>query len=153
MDNEIVVRLAERNDAGVIADFNISMAMETEGKELSGDVVRRGVLGLFDRPEYGSYVVAEVGGEIAGSLMITYEWSDWRAGLFWWIQSVYVRSEFRQKGVFRKMYDFLKERAMQEENICGFRLYVEKSNTTAQSTYGKIGMEEIYYRVYEEGFC
>lgn len=152
MDNEIVVRLAERNDAGVIADFNISMAMETEDKELCGDVVKQGVLGLFDRPEYGFYVVAKVGDEIAGSLMITYEWSDWRSGLFWWIQSVYVRSEFRQKGVFRKMYDFLKRRASQQEEVCGFRLYVEKSNTIAQSTYEKIGLCEIYYRVYEEAF-
>jgi ribosomal protein S18 acetylase RimI-like enzyme len=152
MDNEIVVRLAERNDASVIADFNISMALETEGKELSVDVVRQGVLGLFDKPEYGFYVVAEFGGEIAGSLMITYEWSDWRSGLFWWIQSVYVRGEFRQKGVFRKMYDFLKERATQQTDICGFRLYVEKSNTIAQSTYEKTGLCEIYYRVYEDAF-
>lgn len=152
MDNEIAVRLAEPKDVDDISKFNISMALETEDKQLNADVVRRGVGGLFDRPEYGFYVVAQVGDTVAGSLMITYEWSDWRAGVFWWIQSVYVRSEYRQKGVFREMYGFLKEQALQQEYVCGFRLYVEKSNTIAQSTYQKLGLEEIYYRVYEQAF-
>ena len=152
MDNETVVRLAKRNDVDVIADFNISMAMETEDKELDRDVVRKGVRGLFDRGDYGFYVVAEIDEVVVGSLMITYEWSDWRAGLFWWIQSVYVRPEYRQKGVFREMYGFLKKTAERERGVCGFRLYVEKSNTAAQSTYERLGLGEIYYRVYEEAF-
>jgi len=149
---ETVIRLAGREDADIIAEFNVSMAKETEGKDLSGEVVRRGVLGLFEQGDYGFYVVAQVGDTVAGSLMITYEWSDWRAGVFWWIQSVYVRPEFRQQGVFREMYEFLREMASGREDVCGFRLYVEKSNAIAQNTYEKLGLSEVYYRVYEQTF-
>lgn len=152
MADEIITRLAVPSDAEVIADFNIAMALETEDKQLPADVVRRGVQGLFDKSDYGFYVVAQVDDEIVGSLMITYEWSDWRSGVFWWIQSVYVAAPWRQKGVFRQMYEFLKDKASQQSDICGFRLYVEKSNSAAKSTYEKIGLNEIYYRVYEEAF-
>lgn len=152
MADEILTRLAEPQDADIIAGFNISMAAETEDKELPADVVSKGVRALFDRPDYGFYVVAQVADEIVGSLMITYEWSDWRCGVFWWIQSVYVPAPWRKKGVFRKMYEFLQSKASEQPDVCGFRLYVEKNNTIAQSTYEKIGLEEIYYRVYEQAF-
>jgi ribosomal protein S18 acetylase RimI-like enzyme len=84
--------------------------------------------------------------------MVTYEWSDWRCGLFWWIQSVYVKPEFRRRGVFRRLYQFLTEKASQETNLRGFRLYVEQSNRTAQNTYTQVGMKETSYKVYEEPF-
>jgi len=107
---------------------------------------------LFKNPKHGFYVVAEIADEIVGSCMVTYEWSDWRCGVFWWIQSVYVRPEFRRRGIFRKLYEFLKEMALQEQNVCGFRLYVEKLNHTGQNTYSGVGMKPSPYMFYEKSF-
>jgi len=146
------VRLAVDEDAGAIAGFNIAMAMETEGKELSPDVVGRGVRGLFENPKYGFYVVAESAGEVVGCLMITYEWSDWRSGMFWWIQSVYIRPDFRRKGVFTMLYEFLRAKARQNGRVCGFRLCVEQSNETAEAAYRDLGMTPSSYHIFEEEF-
>jgi len=93
-----------------------------------------------------------VAGQVVGCAMITYEWCDWRCGLFWWIQSVYVDPEFRRQGIFRRLYEFLKDRASRENDVCGFRLYVEHSNHTGQSTYAELGMKEISYKFFEESF-
>ena len=152
MSEDVRIRLAERGDADAIVRFNVAMARETEDKELSASVVTRGVHGLFDDPGRGFYVVAEMGEEVVGSLMITYEWSDWRCGVFWWIQSVYVRPDFRRRGVFTKLHEFLRGRASEECGVCGFRLYFEQSNHRAQTTYGKIGMMKTSYGIFEQEF-
>lgn len=152
MLNKLLVRIGEGIDAKALAKFNIAMAWETEQKRLSPDVVAKGVQTLLSNPRYGFYVVAEVHHEVVGSLMVTYEWSDWRDAVFWWIQSVYVRPEFRKQGIFRRLYEFVKEKASQEQHVCGLRLYVEQDNIPAQNTYKKIGMSQAPYRFYEELF-
>jgi GNAT superfamily N-acetyltransferase len=144
--------MGEYQDSETIAKFNIAMAWETEKKKLELPIVSKGVQTLLDNPRHGFYVVAEVEGEVVGSLMVTYEWSDWRCSVFWWIQSVYVKPQFRKQGIFRSLYEFLKDKASQEQNICGFRLYAEKSNDTAHNTYGSVGMKEAPYKFYEELF-
>jgi GNAT superfamily N-acetyltransferase len=150
MKNEIIIRKALIADAETIADFNIAMALETEGKELEYDTIHNGVNALFANPHYGFYIVAEVDDQIAGCLLVTYEWSDWRNGLFWWIQSVYIHPDYRRKGIYRTMYSFVKKLALKEKNICGFRLYVEKENSDAQRTYTALGMTECQYKMFEE---
>ena len=126
------------------------MAQETEGVALIPDVIRQGVRALVEDPARGFYLVAESGGQVVGSLMITTEWSDWRNGLFWWIQSVYVLPNFRRQGIYRKLYEHVKELADMESHVCGFRLYVENENITAQEVYNSLGMGEAPYRIYEE---
>ena len=152
MSNELLVRLAEDKDVQTLAQFNISLAWETERKRLELPVVTRGLRTLLKNPHHGFYTVAETAGDVVGCVMVTYEWSDWRCGLFWWIQSVYVKPELRRQKVFSTLYDFLKEKASRESNVCGFRLYVEGANHTAQNTYGQVGMGETSYKVYEELF-
>ena len=149
-DTEYTARLATHDDAPIIVEFNLAMARETEAKELAPEVLRAGVAHFIERPRYGFYLVAEEAGRVVGSLMVTYEWSDWRDGLFWWIQSVYVRPEFRRRGVYRRLYEFVKQLAAREPNVRGFRLYVERENLAAQSTYERLGMRESHYLMYEE---
>lgn len=150
MNDEIAVRMGQMRDAAALADFNIAMARETEGKELARGSVSAGVNTVMQDPAHGFYVVAEKGGTIAGSLMVTREWSDWRNGEFWWIQSVYVRPELRRQGIYRKLYEFVRAKALEKGNVCGFRLYVEQENTVAQQTYRDLGMVETVYRMYEQ---
>ncbi len=126
------------------------MAWETEHKALPEAVILRGVQRLIEKPAYGFYLLAEIDNRIAGTLMVTTEWSDWRNGLFWWIQSVYVAPEFRRQGVYRALYDEVKKLATVQPDVCGFRLYVEKDNQTAQTTYEQLGMLETDYLMYEE---
>jgi ribosomal protein S18 acetylase RimI-like enzyme len=151
MAEEISVRIARPADAAALVEFNRAMAWETERKALALDIVRAGVNGLLCNPTQGFYVVAEAGGELAGSLMITFEWSDWRNAIYWWIQSVYIRPEFRRQGIYRRLYGFVKQRAKAEGGVCGFRLYVEKENAGAQKTYAALGMAESHYVMFEEG--
>jgi ribosomal protein S18 acetylase RimI-like enzyme len=146
----MTIRKSQPSDAATIIEFNIAMALETEDKVLKRSEIEPGVHGLFNHPEYGFYMVAESDGQIAGSLMITFEWSDWRNGVFWWIQSVYVRPEFRRKGVYRAMYNTIKDMAVSQPGVCGFRLYVERDNVNAQMTYKSLGMEETHYKLFEE---
>ena len=150
MGQDISIRLAEERDAETLIRFNRAMARETENRALSSDVVSGGVRALLKHPEYGFYVVAEKNSEVVGSLMVTPEWSDWRDGFFWWIQSVYVRPEFRRRGIYRRLYGYVKARAAEERDICGFRLYVERENTVGQRTYKALGMRETCYKMYEE---
>ncbi len=150
MTNPITVRRALESDAEIIAEYNKSMAWETEGKRLDFDKIMKGVQSLFRHPEYGFYVVAEHQERVVGCLMITYEWSDWRNGLFWWIQSVYVAPKYRQMGVYRTMYKTLREMAADHPEVCGFRLYVEKESSVAQQVYQQLGMDESPYKVFEE---
>lgn len=145
------IRLAEKKDALDLVEFNQAMALETEGKRLKTEVLQKGVEAVFDDEKKGFYVVAEdENGKIIGGLMITYEWSDWRNRWFWWIQSVYILPEARGKKIYNRLYNFVKDRADDEGDVCGFRLYVEKENTNAQKVYEKRGMEISHYLMYEE---
>ena len=144
------VRFATIADADTIAGFNQAMAMETENKRLAGEVIGAGVRALMENPRDGFYVVAEIEGETAASLMVTSEWSDWRNGFFWWIQSVYVKQAFRRRGLYSAMYRFVKNEAAKRKDVCGFRLYVERENISAQKTYEYLGMARTAYILYEE---
>lgn len=153
MEDEIRIRLAHEGDTSALASFNQAMARETEGKELDQKVLAEGVKHLLAQRQYGFYVIAEQGverREAIGSLMVTYEWSDWRDGLFWWIQSVYIVPAARRRGVYRRLYEFVKELAAREPRVRGFRLYVEKENRIAQRAYEQLGMQEAHYLMYEE---
>ena len=132
--------------------INIRMALETESLRLSPKTVAKGVRAILRDPSKGMYFLAESqdgGREILGQLMVTMEWSDWRNGNFWWIQSVYVREEQRGKGVFRALYKHVRQLARKRDDVCGLRLYVEKNNRAAMRTYKRLGMKETYYRIYD----
>jgi ribosomal protein S18 acetylase RimI-like enzyme len=144
------IRTATPEDVDALVEFNQAMALETEGKTLDTDILRAGVSAVFGDEKKGFYVVVEQEGSVAAGLMVTTEWSDWRNGWFWWIQSVYVRPEYRGKGLYGRLYEFVKERAAAAGNVCGFRLYVEKENDRAQRVYEKLGMDKTYYLMYEE---
>ena len=144
------IRVATPADAGVLVEFNAAMALETEGKELLPEVIGAGVRSLLQRESSGFYLVAEDSGRVVGSLLVTKEWSDWRNGDFWWIQSVYVRPEFRRRGVYKRLYRHIQEMAAKDPGVCGFRLYVERENARAQTTYRALGMKETRYLVFEE---
>lgn len=152
MNSQIQIRNATRADVETLVSFNVAMARETENKELPLDKITPGVKSLFSKPEYGFYLIAELEGQIAGSLMVTTEWSDWRNGLFWWIQSVYVHPEFRRRGVYRALYEGVKSQAEVRSEVCGCRLYVEQDNLSAQETYLKLGMVKTHYKMFEELF-
>ena len=137
-------------DSDALVEFNQAMALETEGKTLESEKITSGVAAVFADEKKGFYVVAEANGRIVGGLMVTYEWSDWRNAWFWWIQSVYIRPEARGQSLYRRMYDFVKERAADAGNVCGFRLYVETENTHAQNVYDGVGMQRSHYVMYEE---
>lgn len=145
------VRKATIKDIQSIARFNLAMSLETESKSLSSDLIIQGVTYLMEHPDAGFYLVAETQGQLSGCLGITYEWSDWRNGLFWWIQSVFVEPDFRRQSVFTSMYELVTDLAKQD-NACGLRLYVEKENTQAQATYKKLDMIETHYRLMEIEF-
>ena len=146
----ITIRRANANDSRAIADFNISMALETEGKQLDPATINSGVANMIANPNRGFYLVAEDAGVVVGSLMVTTEWSDWRNGLFWWIQSVFIVEAYRRRGIYSRLYETVKTMAAEADNICGYRLYVEKDNRTAQLTYEKLGMMATDYLLYEE---
>lgn len=150
MSTDVTVRPATTADLDTLVDFNVAMAEETEDKPLDPDTVRAGVRGLFESPSRGFYLVAERDERLVGSLMITPEWSDWRNAAFWWIQSVYVRPEARRTGVYTALHRDVRRRAREKEEVCGLRLYVERGNETAQTTYERLGMNETSYRFYEE---
>jgi len=149
---EVTIRRATSSDAETLAQFNEHMASETEDKTLAPETIRAGVRSLMDDPDAGFYLIAERDGDVVGSLMITTEWSDWRNGTFWWIQSVYVRAEARRQGVYSALHARVKQLARDAEDVCGIRLYVEKDNAAARQTYAALGMSETHYRMYEEEF-
>ena len=149
---EIVVRQATLDDSTILSQFNMSMAEETEGRQLDQTTVNAGVKQLLRDSRQGFYLMAEVGGSARGSLMITYEWSDWRNGLFWWIQSVYVVPAARRSGVFTALYQYVKKMAQDDEAACGLRLYMEKDNLPARAVYMAMGMDTTPYQVFEDLF-
>lgn len=150
MNKEIFIRIAEAKDTNSLVEFNQAMALETEGKRLDSQILRSGVEAVFHDERKGFYVVAESEGKIVGGLMVTYEWSDWRNSWFWWIQSVYILPEFRGRSIYSRLYEFVREKAREKGNVCGFRLYVEKENLTAQNVYKKLQMVESHYLMFEE---
>lgn len=153
MLDELSVRIADNRDVEILTHSNIALAWETEKIKLSLPVVTKGVRTLLTTDQHGFYVVAEIKKQVVACVMVTFEWSDWRCGLFWWLQSIYVKPEFRKKGIFRKLYTFLKEKASEQQNVCGFRLYVERYNNVGQNTYNSVGMKEAGYEVYQELFA
>jgi GNAT superfamily N-acetyltransferase len=145
----VTYRKALIHDAAAITEFQIRMAHETEDLELDRSVCTKGVQAVFANAAHGEYYVAEKDGEVIGSLMITYEWSDWRNGVVWWIQSVYVVPEARGTGVYSGLYQYLRNIAQQDAHIRGLRLYVDKRNTKAQQVYTQLGMNGEHYQVFE----
>jgi GNAT superfamily N-acetyltransferase len=143
------VRSARQADAPFLVEFNCRLASESEGKTLDPAVVKAGVdAGLRD-PNKAAYFVAEDGGAVVGMVLLTREWSDWRNGWLWWIQSVYVRAEARRRGVFRAVYEHIYRLAKAEPDVIGLRLYMEENNHKAAKTYSAVGMEPAGYIVYQ----
>ncbi len=145
----MIVRQATTNDHESIVQFQLAMAHETEGIELHQPTVIKGVEAVLNDSNKGNYYVTEIDGKIVGSLLTTFEWSDWRNGTILWIQSVYVLPEFRRKGIYRNMYAHLKEKVMSDDKLNGIRLYADKSNLPAQKTYEKLGMNQDHYVTFE----
>jgi GNAT superfamily N-acetyltransferase len=148
----MTIRKAKPADTATITLFNRNLAWETERLKLDRRVVDRGVRALLKDAAKGIYFVAEQDGAVIGQLMITYEWSDWRNGNIWWIQSVYVASEFRQQGVFRELFQHVKKLGRTRRDVCGLRLYVERNNRRAHRAYERLGMKHTHYEIYENAF-
>jgi len=148
MNDSMRIRGATVADVEVITSYNAAMALETEHKRLDLGVLRAGVEGAIRQPEAAQYYLADIDGRVVGQLMVTFEWSDWRNGMFWWIQSVYVHPEFRSRGIFGALYRHV-EGLAREAGACGLRLYVERENGGAQAAYRRLGMSDSGYLVYE----
>ena len=148
----IIVREGTRQDTDDIARFQQEMALETEGKVLDTAILKTGIKTVFRSSDKGFYLVAEVKGRVVGSLLVTYEWSDWRNATFWWIQSVFVDVNWMRMGVYRSMHDYVFRLADSSKDICGIRLYVESANSIAQQAYRDLGMTRSHYDLYEIDF-
>lgn len=149
--NDTRIRPATIDDIPALVAWNQAMAMETEGKRLEETTLAAGVRAVLDNPRRGFYLLAERDGRAVGSLLVTYEWSDWRNGDFWWIQSVYVAPGARRSGIFRGLYADVAERARAASAV-GLRLYVERDNARAQETYLQLGMQRCAYLMFEAEF-
>jgi ribosomal protein S18 acetylase RimI-like enzyme len=143
------VRDATLADLDFIAVANTELAAETEERTLDPSLLQPGILAVLADPALARYYIAEIEGKPAGQLMTTYEWSDWRNGLFLWIQSVYVMPEARGLGVFRALFGHLEELARSDQRICGIRLYVDRDNDRALAVYSRLGMRRSHYRIME----
>ena len=154
--DHVKVRLASSEDVATIMSFSAAMALETEGRRLDLDRLYAGTITLLNFPDRGFFMVAELkqvdDRQLLGQLMITYEWSDWRNGAFWWIQSVYVDPAWRRQSVFRRMHETVMVIAKTSSNVCGVRLYVEGSNSAAQAVYRKVGLTPSSYAIFETDF-
>jgi GNAT superfamily N-acetyltransferase len=144
----ITIRKAQPDDVSVIIDFQQKMAWETEQLTLVPEKINNGVKAVFDNPVKGQYWIAQKDNIVIASLLITYEWSDWRNTDVWWFQSVYVLPEFRRTGIFRKMYSHIRNES-EKLGVAGLRLYVETNNIPAQKTYESLGMQSEHYKMYE----
>ena len=149
MKNKIEITIGTTADIETIAQFQINMAMESEGYKLNQEQIVRGVSAVMSDANKGTYLVARVDGIAVGSLLLTREWSDWNNCWYWWVQSVYVMPQYREQGIYRTMYSHVKGMT-QSENVSQVRLYVDKSNYSAQRVYQKLGMQECHYLMYEE---
>jgi GNAT superfamily N-acetyltransferase len=151
VQSPLLCRSAGPADAQIIAEFNIRLALETEGLRLDPQTILAGVQAVLADPGKGTYFVAETDGRIVGQCSVTCEWSDWRNGMFWWLQSVYVDAEGRRRGVFTALFDHVlaAARAARAARVIGVRLYVEKDNRPAQTVYERRGMTRTRYDVFE----
>lgn len=153
MASDLLIRQGELGDLQVLVEFNQALIYETENKQLPINDINAGVETLLKNPSLGFYLLAQKNNQVVGSLMVTTEWSDWRNGLYWWIQSVYVHPDFRRQGVFKALYQAVKQQAKTQTSglkVSGFRLYVEKENVIAKRTYQSLGMEKSHYEIFEE---
>lgn len=152
--NQYQTRFATMNDLDRLVEFNAALAWETEKRRLDLQRVRPGVQAVLDSPNRGFYVVGETTADrqVVGQLLITFEWSDWRNGVMWWIQSAYVREDARREGVFRMLYQYVLQEAQKQGAVAGVRLYVEQDNRVAQQTYESLGLVKAPYHVYERDF-
>jgi len=141
----LLIRRATPADENLLVSYNAALAWESEHKRLDEAVLRAGVRAAFADPGKGFYVVAELGGEVVGQSGVTFEWSDWRNGWYWWVQSVYVRPDARRQGVFSALYRHLEAEATADPAVIGIRLYVERENTRAQTTYRALGLVDEGY--------
>ena len=146
----IIIRYANKDDISTIVEFNSAMAMETENKQLDFITVHKGVKTALNNGELDFYLIAESDDVPIRQLMITKEWSDWRNGEFWWIQSVYVHADYRKNNIYIKLYCEVIKSGKESDKVCGIRLYVDKNNTKAQKVYFKLGMTESNYLLYED---
>jgi GNAT superfamily N-acetyltransferase len=146
----LTVRRAAAADLPVLVEFNRRLAEESEGKTLDGTVLSAGIVAALADPAKGPYFLAEDGGEVVGQMQITFEWSDWRNGWFWWIQGVYVRADARRRGVFRALFEHVRGQARQAGDVIGLRLYVERANHAAQKTYERLGFTSSGYLLLEQ---
>ena len=147
------IQPATPEDREIIVRFNADMAQETEDRALDLEVLGAGVDTLLRQPALGRYWIARNEGNAIGQIMVTYEWSDWRNGLFWWIQSVYVAPAWRRRGVFSALYKTVELAARQSDTACGLRLYVERENFGAIETYHALAMRDTPYRMLETVFA
>lgn len=145
----MLVRKAKSNDLNSLLEFQLAMAMETEGIELEAATVKKGITAVLEDSGKGNYYVAEKDTQIIGSLLTTFEWSDWRNGTVLWIQSVYILPGFRRKGVYSKLYGHIKDIVLHDPELKGIRLYADKSNETAHRVYRKLGMTHDHYVTFE----
>ena len=148
----LILRKACLEDTASIAGHNIATAAETEGRSLDPDTARNGVLAIFEDPSRGFYLVAEESGRIIGQCMITYEWSDWRNGTFWWIQSVYVVPAYRRRGIFTRLFSEISRLASGSHGVAGVRLDVDRETELAMKAYRAIGMHRARYVMFEKEF-
>lgn len=160
MSRSVVDRLSVRPavlaDVDALVKFNAALALETEGRRLDVERLRRGIQAVFEQPARGVYFVAEVPADAAplviGQLLVTFEWSDWRNATFWWLQSVYVDPAWRRHGVFRRMHEAIVTQARSRGDVCGIRVYVESENGNAQAAYQHLGLMPAGYVVFEDDF-
>ena len=152
MSDELRIRPATLRDVPFLVESNAALASETEDKTLDRAVLEKGVASVFADARRGFYLIAERAETSVGCLLVTFEWSDWRNGDWWWIQSVYVVASARRRGVFRAAYAEVERRARATEGVVGLRLYVEQENSAAQQTYASLGMEDSGYRLLQSGF-
>ena len=148
------IRLAEPRDLETLVTFNLALARETENRQLDRTLLQAGVESLLADSSKGFYVVMEhlPTGRTIGQLLITFEWSDWRNAVFWWLQSVYVHKDWRRRGVFKQLYDYVLRKGKRQGNVAGIRLYVEQDNAVAQEVYTQAGLSAAPYKVFETDF-
>ena len=152
MNSPLEIRLATQRDADTIVAYNTAMALESEDIDLDQAALRAGVAAALSDPAKAFYLLAEIDNLPVGQLMVTTEWSDWRNGWIWWVQSVYVKSENRRQGVYRKLYGRLQQLAAERGDVRGMRLYVMRENLVAKQTYEALGMSHSEYDLYETDF-
>ena len=148
----VAIRLARPTDLEFLVEGNARMATETQGRELDRELLAEGVAAVFGDATKGRYYIADDGEAPIGLLLVTFEWSDWRAGWFWWLTSVYIVPSARGRGVFTSLYRHVLAEARGDLEVCGIRLYVDERNQAACAVYGRCGLQDGGFRVFEQDF-